>query len=760
MKNQRTKSIKNMLLFSIAISFVIAVFCLCVGFNFQTSIANAEVVNGGAFYLTNGASKTLEGLEKVSGYSASGNGGAYYIESKASVTMNGGMVVGNSASRGGAFYNDNGTLTINGGVIYNNTAEYGGAIFSADGTLIINGGSISSCNSVYGAIYIGSDGGSFKMTGGSIFADGYAIWISYASTTVEFSGGSVIGDIYSKADLKLKSAFKINGTMFLSDDYSKVNLTDYDGTTPRYDIKVNQTRGEGAILKFTGSTTKPDLSRMDISGYNKEKYTPSLTQDSSGNWQVVLEKVVKVTVQNYSGSDIEGTVMGTDSGVYVTYMKLGETINLTYNSTGVFFESGWSKGKIWNGETISNDSYTITQADIDSGEIFIMRKYYWQVEVFTVTDGNLRDATGGKVYAYPGQTGMTDDYRQNGTAVQPGFGNGQKWTGPVAEVNDGYVFRGWYDNAECSGTPVSTELSFSIITDNNKASYVYYAKFDRVYYKRVDSDGTPNPKGNYVLFGSYPKTIKASDIDVDETNVDENGYFLGSDGERYAKIQANPYSSNQTFSDGTTIVEGEYYYFKVEPIIWKIMTIENGQAVLFAVNIIDAQVYYENCGENRTIDGKTIYSNNYEYSDIRAWLNDTFYNNAFSSNENNTMIKTTVDNTTTTSASSNSYASEDTEDNVWLPSYKDLTNSSNYSSDPETFDSRRQKQITDFAITKNMYYYENPYAYGKKCGGYHSRSPSSYGSSMIIQVAPIGRVSDQLLDENNYGVAPMIVIKL
>lgn len=67
---------------------------------------------------------------------------------------------------------------------------------------------------------------------------------------------------------------------------------------------------------------------------------------------------------------------------------------------------------------------------------------------------------------------------------------------------------------------------------------IYLSKskpINTAYYKRIDKDGTPNENGEYILFGMYPQTIKSADITIDQNDVDANGYYLGSDGERYAK---------------------------------------------------------------------------------------------------------------------------------------------------------------------------------------------------------------------------------
>ena len=48
-------------------------------------------------------------------------------------------------------------------------------------------------------------------------------------------------------------------------------------------------------------------------------------------------------------------------------------------------------------------------------------------------------------------------------------------------------------------------------------------------YTRCDKDGNASDEGAYVLFGEYPQSLKASDVEITET-VDERGYYLGSDG--------------------------------------------------------------------------------------------------------------------------------------------------------------------------------------------------------------------------------------
>ncbi|MBO5355983.1 MAG: hypothetical protein J6B09_07960 [Clostridia bacterium] len=121
-----------------------------------------------------------------------------------------------------------------------------------------------------------------------------------------------------------------------------------------------------------------------------------------------------------------------------------------------------------------------------------------------------------------------------------------------------------------------------------------------------------------VYFGEYPQTLKASDVTITET-TDSRGYFLGSDGAYYAKLSATPNASGYTFSSGEGVIKDEVYYFKVEPIAWRILSIKDGSAMLLCDSIIDNRPFNNGYGND-----------NYADSSIRTWLNSDFLNIAFS----------------------------------------------------------------------------------------------------------------------------------
>ena len=249
--------------------------------------------------------------------------------------------------------------------------------------------------------------------------------------------------------------------------------------------------------------------------------------------------------------------------------------------------------------------------------------------------------------------------------------------------------------------------------------------------------------GDYIYFGEYPQTIKAVDVEITST-VDERGYYLGSDGFRYAGVTASPFSSVYTFSSGSEVVEGDVYYFKVEPIRWRILSTDGETALIVCDSIIANQAYDAYNNGN--------YSNNYANSDIRAWLNATFYETAFSELQREIILTTTVDNSaTSTGYSSNPYACEDTEDNIFLLSYLELvTYMPNYAD--------CEMETSDYSRATGAYMYDSSSYYGN--GYWWLRSPNYIHREFARHVDGGGGISDYYHSVYNsyYGVVAALQI--
>ena len=195
-------------------------------------------------------------------------------------------------------------------------------------------------------------------------------------------------------------------------------------------------------------------------------------------------------------------------------------------------------------------------------------------------------------------------------------------------------------------------------------------------------------QGDVISFGSYPQS-EVTDETLIATLTENAGstdnwtsynYYIGGvqsdymkytdielDGEKYRGVYFTSYrpyyatGSTQTFQDDHGYNVYTIYWFKYEPILWQILSYDaaTDTAVVLSKSVIDSQEYYGG-KSTRTINGETVYANNYEYSDIRIWLNEAFYNAAFNSDEKAAIEATVLDN----SAYSDTYSGQKAESQI------------------------------------------------------------------------------------------------
>ncbi|GEM_PF-2928125 len=218
----------------------------------------------------------------------------------------------------------------------------------------------------------------------------------------------------------------------------------------------------------------------------------------------------------------------------------------------------------------------------------------------------------------------------------------------------------------------------------------------------------------------------------------------------YDSLLQNSSASN-SLQDDNGYNTSTVYWFKYEPIKWRILSEANGEALILCESIIDSQEYY-NSTNSRTIDGQTVYPSNYEYSNIRAWLNDTFYNTAFNDLQKQIILLTTVDNS--------ARSTNNTEDYVFLLSEQEVTNSAyGFDSSYSIYDSARGKITTDYAKSQGAFTYTRLGFVGN--GYWWLRSPSYNYSNRVRRVDYYGSAFDyDYVCVSDYGVVPALKIKL
>ena len=235
----------------------------------------------------------------------------------------------------------------------------------------------------------------------------------------------------------------------------------------------------------------------------------------------------------------------------------------------------------------------------------------------------------------------------------------------------------------------------------------------------------------YYYFGCYPQTLKAEDVQI-TSQIDSRGYYIGSDAEYYAKVNDK--------------------YYKVEPIKWRILKKNEGKALLLSEFIIDDMQF-------------STYSNNYENSSVRHWLNETFYDYSFSSTEKERIILTAVDNSVQSTIPAQSHGTDydtdnpntcpNTYDKVFLLSKYEVSLGKYGFTFAGEHDENREKNATDYAIARsgidlNKYSYSNYWML---------RSPDSR-SNNYIQGVDDGYASLSCEAHTPLGIVPAIWIKM
>ena len=270
--------------------------------------------------------------------------------------------------------------------------------------------------------------------------------------------------------------------------------------------------------------------------------------------------------------------------------------------------------------------------------------------------------------------------------------------------------------------------------------------------------------GTYYKFGDFPQTLSA--ISNYSSDTVYNGWYLGGDGYFYAKIKENAYQTGYKYSNGTDVAQdsaNSYKYFKVEPIKWRKLTDSySGKKLLLAENILVNHRYAAGL-------------NNYENSEIRTYLNGTFWNTAFTASAKSKIDdETDLDNSAASTnpasnpnqwySGTNDYACGTTKDKIFLLSEKEVTTAEYgfaeynvYKGDSNgTTESSRIRMITDFAKASGAW--QNTTAgYG---GWWWLRSPSYTGSTTARNVLYDGGARDNpYVGYTSGGVCPALSLK-
>ena len=332
---------------------------------------------------------------------------------------------------------------------------------------------------------------------------------------------------------------------------------------------------------------------------------------------------------------------------------------------------------------------------------------------------------------------------------------------------------GWaaYDECQREGCDYNTKVE---IPANGKHSYVCDVcitcnECNPVKYTR---------DGNYIYFGYWPQTCERDETVIAKLNEmagtpplprdKENPYNWEShegttymwqkiviyNGTKYLGVQMNDYRASGVYSLRSYIMKNGYftfevYWFKYEPIKWRILTTSGNSAFIMSDIALDSfSIQPDRKSEirgdllasynNSTGVPDGTYANNWEYCFLRGWLNETFYNEVFNGLQKEIIKTTHLDNSARSSnpndnpnyygykenAGKNKYADQckDTDDKIFLLSLRDITTTAyGFNKDVRAKDPARNLLATDFAKFRGapMDIYEEKYV------TWYTRSPTA-----------------------------------
>ena len=304
-----------------------------------------------------------------------------------------------------------------------------------------------------------------------------------------------------------------------------------------------------------------------------------------------------------------------------------------------------------------------------------------------------------------------------------------------------FVFVGWFIDST-----LKTKANFTTMPGDNVTLYAKWAEM----YKVFEMDST-----QYIYFGSYPQSVVSDSNLISKLDTyaatNSRGYYEYK-GNEYAKIKVSAYESTYTYADGSSIENGTTKYFKVEPILWRVLKTDSlNNYTLLAEQIVNTHRYNESY--NGVKNG--YYANNYKNSEIRTWLNKDFLNSAFQITENSAILTSNVDNSASTTKSNiNQFACENTNDKVYFLSYRDFLNADYGFLTSASSSLTRTSKPTDYALA-------NYCSIKNGNGTYWTRSPHSYYSYFSWLIDSDGCFyHDGYINFTNFGIRPALTINL
>jgi len=250
-----------------------------------------------------------------------------------------------------------------------------------------------------------------------------------------------------------------------------------------------------------------------------------ITSQNTGYWAPPAIVSVYSTCKDEKDNNAPmGTVSVTGGMDGATRVKVTKgttvTLNATPTDSNKYRFIGWySDPEFKAPATLSNGAYPANDTSAEH-KFYAKFQRQYKVEAKAVSDGAVANSTGGTVKISGGEAGAY---------TVGSYLEGQD-TSITATPKEGYDFKGWYSDENCTKLE-SQDLTLSI--KNIQANHLYYAKFMIKQFSVTAVANHPNDKKNSTVQFSSPLS-EASDTSVTvKVNYNGSATFVANAGEGY-----------------------------------------------------------------------------------------------------------------------------------------------------------------------------------------------------------------------------------
>ena len=299
------------------------------------------------------------------------------------------------------------------------------------------------------------------------------------------------------------------------------------------------------------------------------------------------------------------------------------------------------------------------------------------------------------------------------------------------------------DTGDKTASPVVTEDETAHSGQRTVWSTVYFGTYPAAEIVESEFDSVDDyalSDGDYIADADLYSSLTSADWENDITEIDSV---------RYLRLKGE--DAVTAFSDREQHYRWadteEYHYFRFEPIKWKVLSADDSGMLLISDRALDCAQY--------SADGSDC---TWQDSSIRKFLNEEFYNTAFSDEEKQLILDTEVENAA--NSAYGTYCGENTTDRVFLLSYAevnsgDMASLYGYHHGDGIDDAARRVKSTLYAKAKGTWW--SPVE-GYRGNAFWLLRTNGYSSGSVAYVCDFGYTYTRgtMVNCDDAGIVPMI----